>query len=458
MKNFKIVIILAFIVNLNITSCKKFVEIDPPKNSLIPASVFKNDELATSALLGIYQQMALNDFACNGARSISTICGLTADELVGYNAQTYKPYSDNQVTSDNSMLSAIWDNPFKRIFDANAILEGLSTQNGVTPPVSNQLKGEAYFIRAFCYFYLVNIYGDLPLHLSTDYQTNKKAFRVSTDQIYKQILADLENADGLLGENYITTERVRPNKSAVQSLLSRVYLYLGDWVNAEKYANLVISKANLFQLTTLDKVFLKNSTEAIWQLMPAPNSNTAAGAFFILTTAPVNVSLRTDFVLNSFEPNDLRKTTWIKNIISSGIEYYYPFKYRVRASTDVTEYSMVFRLAEQYLIRSEARAQQDNLVGSISDIDKIRNRAGLPLIKDTNPNIDKQSLLVTIGKERRNELFTEWGDRWFDLKRTKRLSSVLSVIKPSWKSNYALFPIRITEINNNNNISQNPGY
>ncbi|MBB5440063.1 hypothetical protein HDC92_003761 [Pedobacter sp. AK017] len=458
MKNFKIIITVTMLIVVGISSCKKFVEIDPPKNSLVPATVFKNDELATSALLGIYQQMALNDFACNGARSISTLCGLTADELIGYNVQTYKPFFENQVNPETSMLSAIWDTPYKRIFDANGIIEGLSNQSTVTPQVVTQLKGEAYFIRAFCYFYLVNLFGEVPLHLSTDYETNRKAMRVSKEQVYKQILADLENAEKLLDESYITTERIRPNKSTIQALLSRVYLYLGDWINSEKYAGLVISKSNTYQLVPLDKVFLKNSPEAIWQLMPAPNSNTVAGTFFILTTAPVNVSIRPDFIQSSFETNDLRKTTWIKSIVSSGVEYSYPYKYKVRSSTDVTEYSMVFRLAEQYLIRAEARAQQNNLEGSINDIDKLRSRAGLTLIKDVNPNIDKGSLLTAIAKERKSELFCEWGDRWFDLKRTNKLSSVLSGIKAGWKLHYELFPIRIAEINNNSNISQNTGY
>lgn len=458
MENLKLIIIFTLLTVVSATSCKKFVEIDPPKNSLVPTSVFKSNELATSALLGIYQQMALNDFACNGARSISTLCGLTADELIGYNLQTYKPFFENQVNPENSMLTAIWDAPYKRIFDANAILEGLSTQTAVTAPMVAQLQGEAYFIRAFCYFYLVNLYGDIPLHLSTDYETNRRATRASIDQVYKQILADLANAEQLLNENYLTTERVRPNKSAVQALLSRVYLYLGNWEEAEKYAGQVISRSNLYQLVNLDKVFLKNSQETIWQLMPTPNSNTLAGTFFILTSAPINVSLRQDFVQNSFEPNDLRKTIWVKSIVSSGVEYFYPFKYKVRSSTDVTEYSMVFRLAEQYLIRAEARAQQNNLNGSISDIDKLRGRAGIALINDVSPNIDKASLLVVIGKERRNELFTEWGDRWFDLKRTKKLNLFLSGIKGGWKPHHELFPIRITEINNNSNISQNTGY
>ncbi len=74
---------------------------------------------------------------------------------------------------------------------------------------------------------------------------------------------------------------------------------------------------------------------------------------------------------------------------------------------------MVLRVAEQFLIRAETRAHQQNLSGAIEDIDRIRNRAGLPLINNINPSADQQTLLLIIEQERRHELFTEWGHRWF---------------------------------------------
>jgi hypothetical protein len=120
---------------------------------------------------------------------------------------------------------------------------------------------------------------------------------------------------------------------------------------------------------------------------------------------------------------------------------------------------MVFRLAEQYLIRAEARAQQDNLIEAISDLDVLRNRAGISLIKNTTPGISKTNLLLAIEKERQVELFAEWGHRWLDLKRTNRADIVLAPTKSKWSKDDTLYPIPTSEFNKNPRLGdQNPGY
>lgn len=448
---------IALIINITLSSCKKFIKIEPPKNSLVPATVFQSGDLATAAVLGIYQQMAASGFASGNNLSISTICGLTADEFVGY-GNTHPLFYENQVVPENGTIAAIWAAMYKRVYDANAILEGLQSSAQILTPVKEQLQGEAYFTRAFTYFYLVNLFGPVPLHLTTDYKLNSKAERISESEVYEQIINDLQAAASLLNDSYITTERIRPNKATVQALLSRTYYYLADWANAEKYASMVIDKPDIYKLVQLNDVFLKNSMETIWQLMPAAGGNTSAGAFLVLTAVPTQVSLRKDFVTNGFQANDLRKTSWIKTFVSGNTDYYYPFKYKVRSSTTVTEYFTVFRLAELYLIRAEARTQQNNLNDAIDDLDKIKSRAGLALLKNTNPGIDKASLISEILKERQLELFTEWGDRWFELKRRGISTSVLAPIKPGWNEKYVLFPIPTTEISRNQNITQNKNY
>jgi starch-binding outer membrane protein, SusD/RagB family len=121
------------------------------------------------------------------------------------------------------------------------------------------------------------------------------------------------------------------------------------------------------------------------------------------------------------------------------------------------EYSTLLRLAEQYLIRSEARAQQNNIAGAQQDINVIRARAGLTA---TTAN-DKASLLMAIEQERKVELFTEHGHRWLDLKRTGRAEVILAPIKGSnWQPTDVLYPIPQYQILNDPamNNAQNPGY
>jgi hypothetical protein len=120
----------------------------------------------------------------------------------------------------------------------------------------------------------------------------------------------------------------------------------------------------------------------------------------------------------------------------------------------LTEYNMVLRLAEQYLIRAEARGMQNDLTGAMDDVNIIRARAGLSSIDGTG--FAQQDVLDAIDQERRAELFVEWGHRWFDLKRTGKIDAVLGPVKPDWQSKDALFPIAQTEIIANPNLIQNP--
>lgn len=443
------------VICATLLSCQKILEIDPPKDSLTQETIFRNDDIATSAMAGIYNRMAATGFSSGNATSVTSVCGVSADEFNNYGA-TLREFFDNQISPSNtSLYSSLWFAPYQRIYGANAILEGLAATNEVTLPVKTHLKGEALFVRAFTYFYLANLFGPVPLHLTTDYKSNEKAGRTSVANIYLQIISDLQNAEVLLTDKYITTERVRPNLATVQALLARVYLYLGDWENAELYSELVISKSDMYSLTTLEQVFIKNSKEAIWQLMPAANTNTLEGALFILTGTPLNVSLRDAFALQGFEANDKRKNVWIKTFTNSTGNYYYPAKYSIKSSTIVTEYSIVMRLAEQYLIRAEARTRLNNIEDGLSDLNTIRVRAGLLPLESP---ITQDELLTAIMKERFNELFSEWGHRWFDLKRTKMATSALKSLKAKWNDTDLLFPIPQNERSRNQNIDQNEGY
>lgn len=459
------IVLTVLIVNAVIMSfsCKKFLEIDPPLENLTTKTVFESDDIATSAVTGIYNRMINGGgYASGGGNSISSICGLSSDEMITSQTLVAQFYENRISAENNTALSnSLWLNPYQNIYTANSILEQLALSTKLSPAVKSQLEGEAHFIRAFAYFYLVNLFGPVPLHLTSEYQINQKASRSPKNDIYAQIIVDLKSAESLLSDKYVTTERIRPNQAASQALLARTYLFLKDWGNAEKYATLVLNKTAIYNLEPLDNIFLKNSKESIWQLMPGvgtTTSNTNEGSIFILTATPTFGSLRTDLALNGFEVGDKRKSSWVKSFTNMTGTYYYPFKYKIKASTTPTEYSTVLRLAEQFLIRAEARAQQENLLGAIDDLDAIRNRAGLKLIKIENPGINKANLLNTILKERYVELFSEWGHRWFDLKRTENANAVLGLLKTDWQPTDVLYPIPFEEVSRNSNIIQNLGY
>jgi starch-binding outer membrane protein, SusD/RagB family len=461
MKNkssYKALLILMLVYSNN--GCKKFVTVDPPITQLVTSSVFENDQTATAAMNGIYSFMESDaGFSNGGNTSIGFLGGLSADELTNYSSFPEPiQFYQNAISKNNTVLySSLWQQPYQCIYDANAVLEGLAGSTGVSSGIKQELNGEARFIRAFCNFYLTNLFGDIPLINTTDYKTNALAFRTSRSAVYQQIITDLTEAQGMLAPDYSFSngERVKPNAWAAAALLARAYLYTGDWKDAEAEATMIINQSSLFGLSSdLNQVFLKNSPEAIWQLMPnIPGNNTLEGTVYILTSPPAYAALSPQLV-DAFEAGDLRKENWIADTTFDLTTYYYAFKYKVKESSDLSEYSMVLRLAEQYLIRAEARTYLNNPAGAASDINTIRNRAGLGNITVT----DQPGLLKAIQQERQVELFTEWGHRWLDLIRTGQATAILGPIKTDWQASDTLYPIPQGEIQRDPNLIQNSGY
>lgn len=443
------------------SSCDKFLDIAPPNYQLSPQSVFDNDDAASAALIGIYGRMINGTpgaFANGGVSSITSLAGLSSDEFICItNTTNYQEFYKNALIPTNSILELnLWSGTYQYIYSANAILEGISNNNGVSDELKKTLEGEAKFIRAFCFFYLTNLFGDIPMPLTTDYRTNSSATRHPKSEILKQIISDLKAAKSLLSSDYVSGERTRPNKWVAISMLARTYLYDQNWINAEAESSQIIDNPQIFSLNNdLNQVFKKNSSEAIWQLVPNRSGyNANEGELFIPLTVPIYLSMTEDLI-NAFEPGDKRKSDWTKSLISGGKTYRYPFKYKIRQGTPVSEYSMVLRLGEQYLIRAESRIHLNKIALGIQDINELRNRARssptidiptpLPALAET---LTLSEALIAIEKERRIELFSEWGHRWLDLKRTDRADIILSGTKgPNWESTDILYPIPQLEVN-----------
>ena len=463
-------IILGLLLVTGIQSCKKFTEVPSPKNEIIVADAFKTDLTATSAVAGIYQHMMYNTYFENTA--ITLTAGMSADEITNYYAYiTYDQFNQNALLAENATIAGMWDQSYATLVLINTCIEGLNNSTTLSETMKNQLLGECYFSRAFEYFYLSNLWGDVPLALTSDWRVNKVLKRSPMADVNKQILQDLTSAKNLLQAQYQAgTERTRPNKYTASALLARFYLYQGDWKNAELEASSVIN-SSVYTLPALSNVFLSTSKEAIWQLYPdrgvAFGNNTDEAVSFVAfsTSYPPSYPI-TPSLLNAFEPGDARKTTWIGTYtIASGSyagNYGYPAKYKTvyAAPGAVAEYYVVFRLAEQYLIRAEAFAEEGNSGGAVADLNVIRKRArttdtDLP---DLPASISAGDLTKAIAQERRVEMFCEFGQRWLDLKRTGKATEVLSPLKPQWKPTAQLFPIPVSDRQHNLNLTQNPGY
>lgn len=454
-----LIILLALLQN----SCNDFVEIDVPNDRIISETVFNKNETAKSAVIGIYNELFNSAFSSGFQNSITVLAGLSADNLEAtVTTATLLEFEENEIFINNSYNQGLWSSAYNIIYMTNAVLEGLDNNPNISQDLKERLTGEARFIRAFTYFYLVNLYGDVPLVISTDYSTNAKIPRSNQHDVYTLIVEDLENAQDLLEEDYQDGERLRANRYTTKALLARVHLYLENWETAEQLSTEVISATELYELLPLNSVFLANSREAIWQISPlaggSSRSNTNEGDFFLMLDNRGSVALTENF-LTTFDTIDARMDTWVGSFESETDTYYFPYKYKIKNSVDdFSEYSMVLRLAEQYLIRSEALAKQGRLTEAIEDLDRIRQRAGLPSATSEFPEVNQEQLIELILLERRRELFTEWGHRWLDLKRTEMAREVLPPLKPLWDNTDVLYPIPEDELKKNPNLTQNPGY
>lgn len=453
------VLSFTLVIFLSFQSCDEFVEIDQPNSQLTTQAVFENATTATAALTDIYAQMREHGILTGRINGLSCLLGTYTDEFISYENGVYTtaPFYSNSLLSSMNYISNIWNRSYTQIYAANSVIEGISNSTSIPENIKKQLKGEALFIRALIHFHLVNLYGDVPYITTTNYNQNSVATRQPKTFIYQNIISDLEEATNLVSLNYVQAGRTRPNLSTIQALLARIYLYNGNYPEAANMASAVINETSLYNIVTnLDQAFLKNSTSTIWQLSPGPNGpNTyEASTFIFLAGPPTRVALTEDLV-DQFEVNDLRKVHWVKSVTNGNNIWYHPFKYKQNTQTSTSqENSIVFRLEEQILIRAEARAQQGELIGAVDDLNRIRNRAGL----SNTIALTQSDIIQAIKQERRVELFTEYGHRFFDLKRWNELDQVL-ISKPGWNNTDQLWPLPLSEMNANPFLTpQNPGY
>lgn len=449
------ILYLLFIFSL--LSCESFVQVDVPPNELSTSNTYKDQASVEAVFAGIYSSLSNSTHRLSAEMQIGL--ALNSDELIySGSAQNYNQFLNSSIQTDNSTIRDTWMNTYNSIYTVNAAIEGLLASVDLEDVLKSRYIGEAKFLRAFFYFYLVNLYGEVPLLTGTDYEINSTLGRSSVDLLYQQIVSDLLESKALLPKDYLNPERTRPSYYAACSLLAKVFLYLEDYQNAEIESSHVIDEGR-FELSKLELTFKKESKETIWQLMPVfPNYNTSMGRFLIPTSLTNNTMpsyyFNGEFV-EGFQTDDGRVLNWLGYKTLSDKSYFFPYKYQVQRNSILTEYLIIFRLAELYLIRAEARGKQDKFNGAREDLNMIRLRAGL----DQLPDLNNHDLITMIMLERKRELFCEWGNRWFDLKRWGILDDIIGPMKGiEWNLTDAVWPIPLSEMESNPLLNQNPGY
>ncbi len=494
--------ILFFLAICAFNACNKMLSVPPPTSQITAEQVFASDKSVNSAMAGIYTnlisgngQAAITSLFAGGATSY--LCALSADELVMsipnsafatlfYNYNTNHIIAEgnetgSSVTGTVSYSDYIWSSAYIVVSGTNAIINGIAASTSATlhDSIRHLITAEAKGVRAFAYLNLVYLFNNIPLYLGSEPVLEIQEGQASQQAVFAQIIQDLKEAHDSLPENYFTAQgnRIRFSKWAAAALLARAYLYNKQYNDAIVSANEVINNTIYSLESNLNNVFLVKSNEAIWQLQQNINNTSSKNAVpeaTLFLPNPLNTGVQTislsPQLMSAFEPGDLRRKMWVD---STSFVYsvsnpdptiaYFPFKYKTGLYNAViggaaTEYYMVLRLAEQYLIRAEAEANLGDTNAAISDLNLIRRRAGLP---DLSTSLKQADVIAAVAHERQIELFCEWGHRWLDLKRTGQAHDVLSTIplKQPWAGDYQLlYPIPYTDLMYDSKLVQNPGY
>ena len=454
LKYFTLLLMAIFIA----PSCKKHLETEPA-NFVSDADPIFDATSSQTALRGVYRQLAstgyygetyvtLGYFPTGDVKNLTT--GGAAN-LVNINFR-----------ADDVNFNTAWTAIYLTINRANNVITRVPVVQDATftEAAKNQVIGEAKFIRALAYFDIARAWGGAQLALSptTSIDNLPKSKRSSLDDTYAQVLKDLDDAEQLLPDG---VNRIRATKRTVWALKARLYLYRKQWAQAEDYATRLINLADYELLKPFSSWFANDvvaTRESIFELeYSAANTSTIRQQMQHPTNGGTYRYAPTDkFVqlLNDPLVSGGRKAL-IGSVTQAGTTIWFGNLYYRKNSTDP---AYILRIAEMYLIRAEARANQNNLSaanGALFDLNKVRDRAGIAAASA----VSQPDILLAIENERRVEFAWE-AHRWFDLARTGRAKVVLEAIDANIKVEpyELLFPIPVTQLQLDNNLTPNPGY
>ena len=355
----------------------------------------------------------------------------------------FDDFDGGVVSMEGDFFRPFYSSLYKSILSANSVIDNSDDATQVA---------EAKFLRALSYSKLVKVFGGVTLNLSPSPSTTDQSIlaRSSAADVYLQIETDL--ADAISGLDNAGLSTGRATKIAAQALLGKVHLAQGDYSSAESVLASVVNGAAAAGISLLDNfsaVFASDlNAEIIFatQLTSSIGISDYSGDTFNVWYAggntkadeiPVSMEL-----INAYTDGDTRKNVTVDAAIQVSNKYQ-----TLGADQDWIE----IRFADVLLMYAEALNEGGNTAGAATQLNKVRNRAGL-----SNTTASSQAALrEAIQHERRLELAFE-GHHWFDLVRTGTVDAEMG---QSINSNYYIFPIPTSEIFASDEvITQNPGY
>ncbi|MCB0505778.1 MAG: RagB/SusD family nutrient uptake outer membrane protein [Cyclobacteriaceae bacterium] len=481
------IFILGLFVGLQ--SCKDFLELEPqtygtPITNTEADSVFyKTAGEVEAALAGVYadfknEYFELDYFVNGDAQSDDAYAG--ADNPDNFQIDDYK------IIATNGNVSRDWEYLYTTIGKANRVINNVLdvTDSDLTDARKKEIIGEASFIRAFCYFQIVQLWGDAPLQLedlkSLSPETLPELYmqvypeKSTADEIYNQIILDFETA--LENVNVTADNKEIVTKGAANAMLAKVYATIvpHDWSKVNAYCEAVIG-GGYSLLPEYDQLWdneHENSSESIFEINYYGGSvdhNWGTQMFRGLDWKKFNTPSNDLVKAFDDEGDDIRKDASIIFLDVTGLwtdshwpQTNFPFINKYRNFVSPSDQNYIFlRLADIMLLNAEALNELGNLSGAADMVNQIRARVGL---SNTTASTS-DAMALAIEKERRLELAFE-GHRWYDLKRTGRAIEVINsaidengdLVGYNLTEDRQLWPIPQAELDKNANLTQNPGY
>ncbi|MFT4153773.1 RagB/SusD family nutrient uptake outer membrane protein [Parafilimonas sp.] len=429
---------------ISMASCKKYLD-EKPNNSIASEDAIVDAGTANAAITGAYDKVQ------NYYANYTTLGTMPADNVV-FNGtlSQYLQLDQNAIPTDNVITVAVYEGIYQAINSANSIIAYVPdvSDPSLSDDDKNTIVGEAYFIRALGYFDLARGWGGVQLQLqpTTDLTALTGIKRSTLDETYDQVEADLKQAESLLADDASTRDRAQ--KSTAIALLARLALYREQWADAESYASEVIANTKYTLVKPYNTFFTSPflSDESVFELTFSSNDKNSYWNLWYPSSYGGQYTLKpSDSIVAKLNDASIGGT---RNslIAGSGSNVYGVLYNTVSSSTDPL---YVIRIAELYLIRAEARAQQNKLEGALSDLNTIRARA------DVAPSTATTQAAVLKAIEDENSVeFAFEAHRWFDLVRTERAGEVLGITN----EDYWLFPIPLSDVQSDPDVTQNPGY
>lgn len=513
-------ILIICLITLGISSCgENFLELYPLDKSTT-GSFYKTETDFTQALNGTYGPLR---HLYGVENRLYVLTEQRADNVHytyyapdrGGSAVVNEPISNFfNLNGLNGRVNGVWERLYIGIARANTLLGHVDEAPEFSAGFMDEIVGQAKFLRAFYYFHLVQLFGDVPLHL-TEVTSPEESFlaRTPVNDVYAAIINDVTEAIRLLPE--VSYKDGKQSGRATEGAARMLYAYVlmtkpdRDYVEAEKQLRAVLAMNYALEpdYATVFNPLFKNGKESIFEIQylagDVGTQNAViydflprAGDHTLITGVTGGANdldggwmVPTQAMIDSYESGDLRRDKSIAIAVGIGDPTGLMIPQAVLSPGDpgVADYAIaraftkkflheftkqkntndnwpVYRLADTYLLLAECLVLQNRGNEASTYVAMVRNRAGL---QTTPATITIDDLLM----ERKHELAFE-GHRWYDLLRTGKALEIMNafgiyikaldinLIPETYdiKPEYLLYPIPYSDIQLNDKLIQNPGY